>query len=95
VVYLVGSLQVIPWCRYHGKSGQMIPRCLLWYTASGLPGGIRVYQGLLRGTPRVVLPGCCSVRLRFTAVLYCGWFTSSSCVLPSGVYCVPHRVNHT
>ncbi len=40
---------------------------LLWYTANGLPGDCRVYQGLPRGTPRVVLPGCCSVRLRFTS----------------------------
>jgi len=95
VVYLVGLLQVIPWCRYHGKRWDVVPLLLLWYTANGLPGGSRVYQGLPRGTPHVVLPGCCSVRLQFTAVLYCAWFTSPSCVLPLWVYCVPHRVNHT
>ncbi len=27
VVYLVGLLQVIPWCRYLGKMWPMVPRC--------------------------------------------------------------------
>ncbi len=42
VVYLVGLLQVIPWCRYHGKRWDVVPLLLLWYTANGLPGGSRV-----------------------------------------------------
>ncbi len=35
MVYLAGLLQVIPWCRYHGKMWPMVPLLLLWYTADG------------------------------------------------------------